>query len=305
VENTIASFDRALEDEGADGLEVDVCLTRDGEVVLWHDWELGHIDTWLRRMGLEPEVAFAPRWPDDRRLRRSPSELDLDDVLKHFGYARKGLLRERVASRVVTLPEFMAYAATKPRLRVVFFDVKMPGAAAHLAGPLVRRFEALVREHSPSYDIVLETRSARAMLALKREAPHRECALDAGPLFGYVPSPSVYSAVRAAIRHGNAVATLQRPPPSLFRPFGTYCRIVRHDQRMRARHNAIAPARMRVDRLVGYTVNDPDEMASCLGLGMDGLMTNHPARLARVIEQLDAVPLDQEDVAELAPAPAF
>lgn len=38
-ENTIAAFDQALAD-GADAFELDVQLTRDGEVVVFHDWTL-------------------------------------------------------------------------------------------------------------------------------------------------------------------------------------------------------------------------------------------------------------------------
>jgi glycerophosphoryl diester phosphodiesterase len=41
-ENTIAAFDLALE-EGADGVELDVRLSRDGEVVVIHDADLGRV----------------------------------------------------------------------------------------------------------------------------------------------------------------------------------------------------------------------------------------------------------------------
>src|SRR5688572_4203370 len=37
VENTIPSFQRAL-DEGANAIELDFVMTKDGHVVVWHDW---------------------------------------------------------------------------------------------------------------------------------------------------------------------------------------------------------------------------------------------------------------------------
>jgi hypothetical protein len=36
IENTMASFQRAVEQDGANGLECDLCLTKDEQIVLWH-----------------------------------------------------------------------------------------------------------------------------------------------------------------------------------------------------------------------------------------------------------------------------
>jgi glycerophosphoryl diester phosphodiesterase len=33
-----------------------------------------------------------------------------------------------------------------------------------------------------------------------------------------------------------------------------------------------------------WTIDEPEEMSRLLDLGVDGLVTNHPARLARLIE---------------------
>ena len=40
LENTLPTFYRALSG-GADGIELDVRLTRDGKLVVFHDWSLG------------------------------------------------------------------------------------------------------------------------------------------------------------------------------------------------------------------------------------------------------------------------
>ncbi|KAI1292630.1 Glycerophosphocholine phosphodiesterase GPCPD1 [Halotydeus destructor] len=44
LENTIASFNAAAQ-AGADMIELDVCLTQDGQVIVYHDLELVHFDT--------------------------------------------------------------------------------------------------------------------------------------------------------------------------------------------------------------------------------------------------------------------
>jgi glycerophosphoryl diester phosphodiesterase len=38
IENTIQSLNRAV-NEGANALEIDLSMTKEGEVVLWHDWD--------------------------------------------------------------------------------------------------------------------------------------------------------------------------------------------------------------------------------------------------------------------------
>ncbi len=38
VENTIPSFERAL-NENANGLEMDICLTKDNIPIIYHDWD--------------------------------------------------------------------------------------------------------------------------------------------------------------------------------------------------------------------------------------------------------------------------
>ena len=56
VENTLASFRRAVEQDGANGLDLDLCLTKDQQIVLWHDWDPDAPIARLREVGLE--VAF-------------------------------------------------------------------------------------------------------------------------------------------------------------------------------------------------------------------------------------------------------
>ena len=51
MENTVKSFQTAL-DEGANAIETDVCLTADGVLALWHDWDPNSTVANLRQMGL-------------------------------------------------------------------------------------------------------------------------------------------------------------------------------------------------------------------------------------------------------------
>src|SRR5262245_18007892 len=64
IENTLASFRRAVEQDGANGLECDLCLTKDNQIVLWHDWDPDDHTSLLRASGFEPVVIYCPCPPD-------------------------------------------------------------------------------------------------------------------------------------------------------------------------------------------------------------------------------------------------
>lgn len=83
AENTMAAFQRAL-DEGADGVELDVRLSSDGEVVVLHD----------------PDLARVTAGRDGRRAHtRTAAELARTDVGEGQGVPRLGEVLDLVLSR--------------------------------------------------------------------------------------------------------------------------------------------------------------------------------------------------------------
>ncbi len=85
-ENTAAAFDLALE-EGADGLELDLQLTRDEQVVVFHDKTLSKLGAKHRRIAqytraelhqLDVGAWFGPEFA-------GAAMLDLDEVLERYG----------------------------------------------------------------------------------------------------------------------------------------------------------------------------------------------------------------------------
>lgn len=88
-ENTTASYSAAIE-LGADAIEVDVCLTRDDQVVLWHDNHPDDPVSLARGIGAE-KFAFTCDWPnlasDDRQ---AVYEMTLAQMRERCGYSPKG-----------------------------------------------------------------------------------------------------------------------------------------------------------------------------------------------------------------------
>jgi glycerophosphoryl diester phosphodiesterase len=131
AENTVLGCQRAIE-QGADGVEVDLCVTRDGQVVLWHDRDPDP-ETLLLRETVENN-AFAP---EARSTERRPvTELDWSEVQAKFGQ------KSRIDGTVVaidTLDRLLAWAAQEPRASWVMLDVKLAASEVEFVPRLLTR----------------------------------------------------------------------------------------------------------------------------------------------------------------------
>jgi len=134
-ENTVLAAREAI-DAGADGVEVDLCVTSDGQVVLWHDRDPSDALAHARRRGADG-TGFVPYVPPGAKL-RPVSELTLAELRAGYGYSKWELAgtRERVAL-VETFDEFVEWLASEPRARVAMFDVKLDPLELRQVRPLV------------------------------------------------------------------------------------------------------------------------------------------------------------------------
>ena len=278
-ENTLRSFERAIAD-GANALELDLCVTADEEVVLWHDESPFEMRARFRQLGLEPVVRFRPRVPSDARFLRPVSELTLRELRAHFGYA-DGVSGRVAGSEIPTLDEFVVWASREERLGLVFLDVKVPAAREDLLGVLVRRVEALRRQHDATFRVVYESASADAIRSLVRLAPEHAHALDVEPPGGVVTDWESCSAVRAAVDHGLRVATPQRPRGITLFPFTTHRRIVTRDLERLRQHNESSPGAP-VEGICSFTINEANEMRELVELGVWAIQSDRPALLRDV-----------------------
>jgi glycerophosphoryl diester phosphodiesterase len=279
VENTLASFERALA-EGANGLELDLCVTADEQVVVWHDEDPHEWRARFRRLGLEPVMGHRPCAPSDPHLRRPVSELTLDELVRGYGYT-KGLSCQRLPVRIPTFAEFMQWATHREPLGLVVLDVKVPAEREDLMKALVRALEDLVERSNPRFQILLEVATAPAASILTRLAPRYARGLDVEPSPASVFDLERHSSARAAIGHRLTHALAQRPRSVTLFPFATHRRIVKEDLSRIAAHNAASPD-IAIEGLCSFTINHPREMRQLIELGVWGIQSDRPAVLRRV-----------------------
>ena len=236
-ENTLASFERGLED-GAAILESDVHLTRDGVPVLIHDDELDRVSDGSGRVaGLRFEELAAL----DAGYRFTP------DGGRSHPFRGRGL-------RVPSLDEALA-AFPGARFNLELKE-DLPG--------MVERTVEVVAE-AGRCELTLLTAEADALMAKLREHLARTgagCALGAC-------TADVVDFVRSARDGGTprqGPMALQIPAEFYGRPLVT---------RALVDHAHAHGVQVHV-----WTVNDPAEMVALLDLGVDGLITDFPARAA-------------------------
>jgi glycerophosphoryl diester phosphodiesterase len=132
AENTIASYEAALA-LGANALEIDLCTTADGVVVVWHDRDPDDAVAVARQNGLEG-LGWVPVVPGDGSpLRRPIDELTLAEFTASHGYAKSGSDPRDPAARIPTFAEFLAWAEGQPALETVYLDIKVVEPAQALA----------------------------------------------------------------------------------------------------------------------------------------------------------------------------
>lgn len=284
VENTIPSFQRAM-DDGANALEIDLCMTSDGHIVLWHDWNPDDAIALLREQGGESSMRSRPRFPKvGHSMRRPVDELTLAEFREHFWYASKNLIdKERLDAEIPTFDQFVEWAAKQPKLYYVMYDMKIPGSKAHLAEAMVRKIKEAVELHKPTFTPVYLTPQQSVWEVFSRSLEGIGLAFDVDLGAGLVDKESCdASSSRLARQYGGSrFATTMHPFVWTESPWTTLKRLLQCD--LEARDAALAAGEIPlVEKVVAATINDAEKMECLVDLGIDGLMTDDPALLRSI-----------------------
>lgn len=284
IENTIQSYQQALND-GANALEIDVCITKDSHVVLWHDWDPNSHKAILREAGFEPWVKFKPHPPNiGSPFRKKIIEINLKDFLDNFDYKKRYGESKPANAEIPLLEDFFKWASDKKELKLVFVDIKTPAEDAHTAPSILKILKDLIEKYKPQYEIVVETFELSVFREMKKHYPKFKYSLDVEPPAGFILDPREYSAVKTAMENNIEYAVAFRPHKITIANWTTFRRIIRHDVKLRYKHNGNG-GKVSVDRLIGCTINKTKELKCCVKMGIGGIQTDFPERLRRIAER--------------------
>lgn len=282
-ENTIPSFERALR-EGVNALETDLCVTKDKQVIHWHDWNPDELVALIREQGIEPEVAYKPDFPAPfSGLRNKTSELTFEEFRKHFNYTRKGE-SEPVNAHIPTFREFIEWIKDKPQIKYVFLDIKVPRDEKELILDILDQLDALIKEFKPTTKFIIETFYTEVLEIAKKKYPNLNYSLDVEIPPGFIFLPRIHSTVKVAKTHKNNVAIIMRPRQITFASWITFRRVIWYDVRRKLHLNKKSDSQ-KIDFLIGCTINNKKEMECLIKSGINGMQTDYPRRLTNLAKQ--------------------
>jgi glycerophosphoryl diester phosphodiesterase len=304
-ENTMASFAKALE-LGANGLEFDICLTKDKRLIVFHDPQPVKHPSQMDRTIFEgfPFELISPDFSMDgslaliknlfkgkfkiiQRIRmRSEDQLNiinlnLNQIRRHYHYQPV----DQVEHEIPELNDLLDFASReRKRLQLLFFDIKNPdwdeddGAARYVAygrylARELKKFSALPAR------LVICNASQAVLGYLKKgilaEGEQRcEFSFDAqgsfGALFGFKKDP-----LKIARKMGNSVISIG----SLFRP-GSLGEITE------ATRDRDYNAKSKLSTVIHWTINEQAQMYNSFTAGVNGIVTDKPEEFKKLLKKL-------------------
>ncbi|MCU0287756.1 MAG: hypothetical protein MUF15_15360 [Acidobacteria bacterium] len=271
VENTIPSFQRALHNYGANALELDICLTKDGEVVVWHDWEPDNKVARARQMGLEPDVICKPLILSEEK--KPVHRLTLAELRANYGYTKKKGKSKKLDVYIPTLREVMAWSQGQSKLRGLFIDVKTPPYMESLVPKMMKEITAIMDEFKPEFPVVFLSPEIEIIKAMKQANDQFNYSFDLDLPLGIVIDTDEYSCVRKAIDLNNNYASIGRPPILNLGPWTTYRMVIEYDTQLKDRYNLVSERP--IEGLLAWTINRGSEMKCLIKMGVNGSFASY------------------------------
>ena len=238
-ENTLAAFARAF-DDGADGIELDVRLARDGVPVVIHDPSLSHTGR------LKARVA-----------RLTSESLGQTDVGSSFNQRHPQLARVQYLKQTVpALEDVFRLMANSPRQNTVCYVEMKTVTDKRSNSSLAAAVVEIIQRHSFHNRVIVISFNLRAIAAVKAIEP----SLRTGALFG--PRQRATKSVRKIV--ANALGC------------GANEILLHH---LIAKDRLLKLALEANLNPVVWTVENPAWVARAQESGIHALMTNNPARM--------------------------
>lgn len=278
-ENTIEAYGRAIA-LGADGVEADVCVTKDGHFVIWHDaGQEGQVA--LARQSGREELAYTPDVPRiGSQWRRPVDELTLRDFRRHYGYTpRRGGLKDFFTDGrppdvlPITLEDLFAWVDRERRAAHICLDVKLLPDQTEYALTLLEVLRSRVLREGARRDVFFHylCPQREVLLALAkrcRERPLPE-GMDVHADFEYP------GAARAPRELG-----FRRVSMGMGRRLWS-------EFRKEVREVVLAREKGDLDSVIVWTISDAERLRELVDMGVDGILTDDPATLRRIVSETE------------------
>lgn len=290
-ENTLPAFREALDVDGANALEVDLSLTRDGKVILWRDWDPNHPIALLRQDGKEPMVKFQPSNPSQgSKWRKIVSELTLARFRNHYGYEDK-ITHHKSNIPIPTFQEFIEWAAGQKNLKTVFLKLRVPADENRLAPLMLKEIKRIVDGigPAPGFQMIFMTAHENVLKLARKEFDEFLFSYDREITAIGITNYQRFTTIPKAMSFNNRYASIGLPlhnsSPTLS-PWEIYQHVLTKDFSLRDDYKKINSNYIKI---ISWTFNDEKKMRCLIHLGVDGIVTDQPNLLRKIALDLGKV----------------
>ena len=246
---------RQAVDSGAEALELDVHMTADRVLVVCHD---ATVDRTTEGSGAIATMALDDVQALDNAYWWVPGEV-VNHEADASAYAHRGKAADDIAFRIPTLVEVLeAFPHTFLNLDIKQTAPAVPAYEAELARVLM--------EHGRTDDVIVASFNDASTEEFAKHAPRIATS------YGTMGTAEFYRAVKAGERPPECEHVALQVP----RTFGDT--VVVDEDFVAAAHDAGVAVHV-------WTIDDEDEMALLLDLGVDAIMTDRPQALERVLAE--------------------
>lgn len=272
VENTIPSYQRAM-DMGANALELDLSITKDNQVVVWHDFDPDDSIALMRQLGVEPVTKYRPYVPNVGHPMRKPvPELTLSELQSNYTYACQGMISK---VPIPTIEDLFEWASEQTELKLLIFDIKITNEYVHVTRTMMQVIKAMMYKYNPHYKIVFMSPREAIIDAMQKYYPDENYTWDKELPLGMIINEDEYSGVENAMKKRCTFASVGRAVVGQLAPWETYKEIIKYDVKNKE-----------FIRLIGWTIKEVSEMECLIKMGVDGLITDSPDKLAIVYRKI-------------------
>ncbi len=229
--------------DGAALVELDVHGTRDGAVVIIHDET---VDRTTDGHGRVAELSL----------------IEIKRLDAGYRFTKDGGQTYPYRGKRIEIPTLAELFSSLPQIRTII-EIKQSHP------PIVKKVIEIVRSAGKERDVLLATEEDEIMAEIRAGLGESVPAMATGFCYGEV------AAFLAWLERGGS-ETYQPPGHAMQLPCEFQGRTLVSAPTLKAAHD------LSVEMLV-WTINEPAEMERLLGLGVDGIITDYPARLRALL----------------------
>ena len=286
-ENTIPAFKESLNTDGANSLAVDLSLTKDKKIVLWHDWDLTSPIAMARKEKGEEVSKFKPYGPPlvELRVQKKVSEFDFSEFVDNHGYKDK-ITYVKTNFKIPTFQDLIEWAVKQDKLKLLILKLRAPIDEKHLIPVMFKEIRKTVRKLSlsPRFQFVISVSNKESLKLLRSPDDNFLFSFDRKLSPSGIVNYHRFTTVPVAMNFKNKFSGIAFPRysstiESKLDPWAVYKFVLTWDLKIRDNYKNATSNHINI---ISWVFNDKKKIKCLINLGVDGIVTDKPKMLREI-----------------------